>query len=126
MDASNSPNPLRPYYIPPTIGERTNLPALPSGVPNATRVPSSGTSIPQGFSRFDYSDLVSDGATSAGEVAKRWLNGALMGYAGALLFQPFVVGTTILQVQLNRASQVPKKTSKRRSTRSRRYSDSVR
>lgn len=105
----DQPNPLRPYYKPPSIG-------LPHDVPaGSTGAGSSGTTHGLGakngsaasyassardiFSDIDYTDYLSDSSPSSLETFNRQLNAWMYRYFGILLAQPFDVGKTILQVR---------------------------
>ncbi len=104
------PNPLRPYYIPPSVG----LPPDPlppynkTGVGDSSargiagaRSRSSFSSSARGIlSDLDYSDYLGDGAPSAGNIGKQLLDQALWKYTSVLLAQPFEVAKTILQCHL--------------------------
>jgi fusion and transport protein UGO1 len=98
------PNPLRPYYIPPSIG-------LPPETSNTSNYASTRTPIKYGasstyassardiFSDIDYSDYVSDSSQSTLDTIKELLDQALYKYMSVLLAQPFEVAKTILQVR---------------------------
>ena len=96
------PNPLRPYYIPPSIG----LPAseLPKTTPHASNSTTSGNIANFGnsardiFSDFDYSDYLGDQSPSVLESARQLLEAATWRYSRVLMSQPFEVAKTILQV----------------------------
>jgi len=103
------PNPLRPYYIPPSVG----LPADPT--PNTTfansfgskHVPSTsktsfGSSARDILSDLDYSEYLSDSSPSAVEVIKGLADQALWKYTSVLLAQPFEVAKTVLEVHVAR------------------------
>lgn len=99
-------NPLRPYYIPPTIGEQTEkaLPPRPSG-PH----PSGGVSLPSAryaskardiFQDIEYKNYIDTDSPSALESAKNFIDELLWKYTSVLMSQPFEVAKTILQVRL--------------------------
>lgn len=105
----DSPNPLRPYYIPPSIG----LPADP--VPNAAPRPSPsakpsasppkpsfGSQARDILSDLDYGvDLsLGDGSPTVAEMAKKLLDQAVWNYTSVLFAQPFEVAKTVLQLHL--------------------------
>ncbi|KAF2084592.1 mitochondrial carrier [Saccharata proteae CBS 121410] len=111
--ARDTPNPLRPYYIPPSIG----LPPDPS--PNSTTTsvaaahtkitpsasppkPSFGSQARDILSDLDYGvDLsLGDGSPSLAEMAKKLLDQAVWNYTSVLFAQPFEVAKTILQCHL--------------------------
>src|SRR5277367_1391651 len=82
------PNPLRPYYIPPSIGVPSNA------APNATSSPSFS------FPNLDYSDYMPDASPSVAASAKSLLDQAVWKYTTVLLAQPFEVAKLILQVHV--------------------------
>lgn len=119
----DSPNPLRPYYIPPSIGP----PA--TSIPNGTRTsssspqpsfpsragggggssrnnsialskPSFGAQARDYLSDLDYGEYLSDTNPSVAEMAKRLMDQALWNYTCVLLAQPFEVAKTVLQCHL--------------------------
>jgi fusion and transport protein UGO1 len=81
-------NPLRPYYIPPSIGVPSNA------APNATTSPSFS------FPNLDYSDYIPDASPSVAASAKSLLDKAVWKYTTVLLAQPFEVAKLILQVHV--------------------------
>jgi len=97
------PNPLRPYYIPPSVG---NLP-----VDNVTRAgnlgskhaststTSFGSSARNILADMDYSEYMSDTSPSVSGMAKALMEQAIRKYASMFCVQPFEVGKTVLQVQ---------------------------
>ncbi|KZF20300.1 mitochondrial carrier [Xylona heveae TC161] len=101
------PNPLRPYYIPPSLGlpPGASISQSPSGnIPgkNGAAAPpaSFGTSARDILSDLDYSEYLSDSSPSAGEMARDILDQALWKYTSILLAQPFDVAKTVLQCHL--------------------------
>lgn len=125
--ASREPNPLRPYYIPPSIGP------APSAVPaNASTQASSVPRVPRPSSSYQSNatdllpDLDLDFRSSAGEAwtnTRALLDTLAWRYASCLMAQPFDVAKTILQVSLPPnvvAASTPRKrkTSPRQSGRS--------
>ncbi len=92
------PNPLRPYYIPPSIGVSTE------GATNSTAagVPKAGASTSSSFAFPDlnYTDYISDASPSVTASAKTLIDKALWKYATVLLAQPFEVAKLILQVHV--------------------------
>lgn len=110
----DAPNPLRPYYIPPSIG-------LPAEVPQNQTSPSSyahssaNSSSPKAsfgsqardiLSDLDYDSYFADSSPSVAEHARRLLDQALWNYTSVLLAQPFEVAKTILQIH-QAAGQAP-------------------
>lgn len=95
------PNPLRPYYIPPSIGippEAANQTTHNISKPNGTAA-SYASSARDIFSDIDYSDYLSDNSPSSVQQMKDLLDQALYKYTSVLLSQPFDVAKTILQVR---------------------------
>ncbi|KAJ9629726.1 hypothetical protein H2203_002107 [Taxawa tesnikishii (nom. ined.)] len=103
----DSPNPLRPYYVPPSIG----LPPDPAANTSARGQPSSsgsgfGSSARDIFSELDYGAPFFDKeGPSAGELGKKIMDQAIWKYTSVLLAQPFDVAKTILQVRIAAASE---------------------
>jgi mitochondrial fusion and transport protein UGO1 len=92
------PNPLRPYYIPPSIGllsETKPSSSFESSGKNAAYVPSARNI----FSDIDYSNYVSESSQSTLDNIRSLLDDALHKYMSVLLAQPFDVAKTILQVK---------------------------
>ncbi|KAG9250912.1 mitochondrial carrier domain-containing protein [Emericellopsis atlantica] len=90
-------NPLRPYYIPPTIGERAESAPVAAG--NATT--SSGRYASKArdvFNDMEYGYLGEE-TTSAVQSVKDLLDELLWKYCSVLMAQPFEVAKTILQVR---------------------------
>ncbi|OIW22506.1 mitochondrial carrier [Coniochaeta ligniaria NRRL 30616] len=92
-------NPLRPYYIPPTIGDEP----LPAPGPHAFaegaatgKYTSKARDI---FSDIDYKDYISDDSSSVVQTVKDLLDELLWKYTSVLMAQPFDVAKTILQVR---------------------------
>ena len=106
------PNPLRPYYIPPSVG----LPTEPTShashasaahsiggkhVSSAAAAKATfGSSARDILSDLDYTDYLSDSSPSAMDILKRLVDQALWKYTSVLLAQPFEVAKTVLQVQV--------------------------
>lgn len=108
------PNPLRPYYIPPSVGPRPLSGTESSAAPNIGSKPPSSISDPRPslgssardlLSDLDYSDYLSDTSPSATAVVKRLVDRALWKYSSVLLAQPFEVAKTVLQVQHDASPQ---------------------
>lgn len=111
---TREPNPLRPYYKPPSIGIPQDLPPPPNttsappyksggathglGAKNgsAARYASSAREM---FNDLDYADYLSENHPSSFESVQRQLNEWTSKYFGVLLAQPFDVAKTILQVR---------------------------
>jgi mitochondrial fusion and transport protein UGO1 len=98
------PNPLRPYYIPPSIGPPPDVASAARSTSHtfhnkngtAATYASSARDI---FSDIDYSEYVSEGSLSTIDMIKELLDQALYKYMSVLLAQPFEVAKTILQVR---------------------------
>lgn len=94
------PNPLRPYYIPPSIGLPTDTVAASS---SGARVLGNKNNTPATYARdifsdIDYSDYVSEGSQTKLDTIRKVLDQALYKYVSVLLAQPFEIAKTILQV----------------------------
>jgi fusion and transport protein UGO1 len=96
----DAPNPLRPYYIPPSIGLPPDVPQnQSSAVFNArSSKPSLGSQARDILSDLDYDSYFPDTSPTVAGHAKRLLDQALWNYTSVLLAQPFEVAKTILQV----------------------------
>jgi fusion and transport protein UGO1 len=95
------PNPLRPYFVPPSIGlAHTKTEALARSPPtvNAANVTSFGSSARNIIPDFDYSDYLGDASPSVVDSVRQLLEEALWRYSRTLMSQPFEVAKTILQV----------------------------
>lgn len=100
----DGPNPLRPYYKPPSIG-------IPHDPPNTTSSGTHGLGPRNGsaasyassardmFSDMDYSDYLSDTSPSALESVRKQVDDWIYKYMSILLAQPFDVAKTILQIR---------------------------
>ncbi len=98
-----APNPLRPYYRPPSIGVLADLP------PNATShgtgsvkasSPSFGSSARDILSDLNYREILGQAGPSTGASIKRLLDQALWKYSSVFMAQPFEVAKMVLQCQL--------------------------
>ncbi|KAI1078728.1 mitochondrial carrier domain-containing protein [Whalleya microplaca] len=103
-------NPLRPYYIPPTIGEQVeSLPSRPNPNPfahsnaNATSTSTSSNRYASKardiFSDIDYKDHLEDLSPSTIQSVKQFIDELLWKYTSVLMAQPFEVAKTILQAR---------------------------
>ncbi len=105
------PNPLRPYYIPPSVGLPPDPASstIPSGI-NTKNVPSApstanfGSSARDILSDLDYTEYLSESSPSAAELLRGFADQALWKYASVLLAQPFEVAKTILQCHAARGA----------------------
>lgn len=100
-NSREGPNPLRPYYIPPSIGFPPEIQnAGSSGRGNAGNgTPSYASSARDIFGDIDYSDYVSESSQSTLDMIRQTLDEAMYKYLAVLLAQPFDVAKTILQVR---------------------------
>jgi fusion and transport protein UGO1 len=108
----DAPNPLRPYYIPPSIGLPPDVPqnqtssASPPAYGSRTSKSSFGSQARDILSDLDYDSYFQDASPTVAGHAKKLLDQALWNYTSVLLAQPFEVAKTILQVQ-EAKSQLP-------------------
>ncbi|KIW68350.1 hypothetical protein PV04_04303 [Phialophora macrospora] len=88
------PNPLRPYYVPPSIGT--------DALPNATSGASKPSSQASGFvfPDIDYSDYIPEGSPSLTGSIKSYIDQAFWKYTTVVLGQPFEVAKLILQARV--------------------------
>ncbi|EME43468.1 hypothetical protein DOTSEDRAFT_131138 [Dothistroma septosporum NZE10] len=127
MTPSREPNPLRPYYIPPSIG--TLATASPSQAPHAAAkasTPRSGASI--GSSARDLFDIDIDIKSTTSEAwqhTRSLVDTLAWRYTSVLLAQPFDVSKTILQVALppSSATAATAATPQKKRSRADRYED---
>lgn len=106
------PNPLRPYYIPPSIGE-TAAPAV-NATSSASKAPAVSASF--AFPDIDYSEYIPDGSPSVAGSVKSLLDQAVWKYTSVLMAQPFEVAKLILQVRVAQESDLDEPSSPRRSS----------
>ncbi|KAH8805829.1 mitochondrial fusion protein-like protein [Xylogone sp. PMI_703] len=103
--SQEAPNPLRPYYIPPSIG----LPHDTSS--NTTGVSTHGVGLKNGsaasyassareiFSDIDYSEYLTDASPSSVQMVRNFLDELTYKYVTIILAQPFEVAKVVLQVK---------------------------
>lgn len=125
----DAPNPLRPYYIPPSIGLPPELPpqtsnassaGMASGSPpysagpglrsSSLSKPSFGSQARDMLSDLDYDSYFPGSSSSSptvAEHAKKLLDQALWNYTSVLLAQPFEVAKTLLQIHEARGHLAP-------------------
>ncbi|KAF2170728.1 hypothetical protein M409DRAFT_18701 [Zasmidium cellare ATCC 36951] len=108
MAPSREPNPLRPYYIPPSIGPKPSVSASQTPAIGRTSAPRPSASISStARDLFPELDLDLKSTTSEAWQHTRSLFDTLAWrYTSVLLAQPFDVAKTILQVSLPPASTV--------------------
>lgn len=112
MSASREgPNPLRPYYIPPSVGHASNASHHATSPANlgSKNVPTStnsfGSSARNILADMDYSEYISDSPPSPTAMMKGLVEQAIWKYSSVFLAQPFEVSKTILQAQVARQGQ---------------------
>lgn len=122
-------NPLRPYYIPPKIGEPSETFSRsspgPNPFPDGRHVTGAGeryvSKARDMFSDLEYKDYLGEDSPSMVQNAKELLNELMWKYTSVLMAQPFEVSKTILQVRSQdenpslEASEEPRKLKKRTS-----------
>lgn len=98
-------NPLRPYYVPPTIGEPTAEPGHIPG-PNAFSRPADGAASAKYaskardiFSDLDYKDYIAEPSPTVVGSVKDVVNELMWKYTSVFLAQPFEAAKLILQVR---------------------------
>ncbi|KAH0562127.1 hypothetical protein GP486_003178 [Trichoglossum hirsutum] len=101
----DAPNPLRPYYISPSIGQppdSNSYQTFSSGNRNALPAPPKQpfSSARDMLSDLDYSDYLSDSSPSVMDMMQELLDQALWKYTSVLLAQPFEVAKMVLQCQI--------------------------
>ena len=99
------PNPLRPYYIPPSVKHpgdvRHNVSATSIGskpASTSTTTTSFGSSARNILADMDYSEYLSDSSPAPKDIVKQLLEQAIWRYTSVFLAQPFEVAKTVLQV----------------------------
>ncbi|KAK0720095.1 mitochondrial carrier domain-containing protein [Lasiosphaeris hirsuta] len=124
---SEGVNPLRPYYIPPSIGESPE--SLPTPGPRAfTQSNATGNYASKArgmFSDIDYKDYIADPSPSVIQTVRELLDELLWKYTSVMMAQPFEVAKTIMQVRvqddlggLAAAAAAAEETRQRQATRS--------
>ncbi|KAB8360854.1 hypothetical protein FH972_024588 [Carpinus fangiana] len=109
--SSEGPNPLRPYYKPPSIGIPADTPIPgntstpgslgPSSLRKAHPSPSFGSSARGILSDLDYEGILGETSSrSTGETVKKLLDQSVWKYSSVFMAQPFEVAKTVLQVYL--------------------------
>ncbi|KAI9664218.1 MAG: mitochondrial fusion and transport protein ugo1 [Alyxoria varia] len=114
--SSEGPNPLRPYYRPPSIGVQNPDSSIPNGsVPSSqgkgggggpggfsSSKPSSsggiGSSARNYLSTIDYNEFLGEtGAPTTGESVRALLDSLMWRYSSVFMAQPFEVAKMVLQ-----------------------------
>ncbi|KKZ68878.1 hypothetical protein EMCG_00049 [[Emmonsia] crescens] len=106
--SSEGPNPLRPYYVPPSIGLPKSPPNAASGLPVSNALVSKANirnSTREIFSDFDYSEYLGESSPTISDSIKELIEKALWRYSSVLTAQPFEVAKTILQVYVAQDAQ---------------------
>lgn len=107
-------NPLRPYYIPPRIGEQaeslpranpfSNPTSTSTHTPTPTTAPTTSAKYASKardiFPDIDYKDHLDELSPSTVESIKHFIDELLWKYTSVLMSQPFEVAKTILQVRI--------------------------
>lgn len=99
-DSRYQPNPLRPYYVPATIGRET------TPIPLSTTINASTSAPSFSFPDLDYSDYIPEGSPSALGNLRGLLDQALWRYVNTVLAQPFEVAKLILQARVAQEEDV--------------------
>ncbi|KAL1902413.1 hypothetical protein Sste5346_001393 [Sporothrix stenoceras] len=110
MASREGVNPLRPYYIPPSIGDDLYGPNTSAATNGTARsLPHGNGTSPYShkardiFADLDYKDYITEPSPSVVQSAKDVVDELLWRYTSVLMAQPFEVAKTILQVR----SQAP-------------------
>ncbi|KAL8948575.1 MAG: hypothetical protein Q9222_005243 [Ikaeria aurantiellina] len=110
----DEPNPLRPYYIPPSVGRPPNLSPKDSHSPplsgnygssQQSSSPSFGSSARNILADMDYSEYLSESSPSSSTTVKKIAERALWKYTSVFLAQPFEVAKIVLQVRAPNTGQ---------------------
>lgn len=98
----DAPNPLRPYYIPPSIGLTPDPSDAAAG--NSTRRPAGSQPGSRDFralfSDIDYGDYLPDSSPGVADMAKKLMDQAIWNYTSTFMAQPFEVAKIVLQCHL--------------------------
>ncbi|KAL6831181.1 mitochondrial carrier domain-containing protein [Trichoderma sp. SZMC 28015] len=101
-----TPNPLRPYYRPPTIEERAEPVSIPSSNPfsggNSYDVASGAKYASKAkhmLNDLDYKELIGEPSPSVVESARELVDELIWKYMSVLIGQPFEVAKMILQAR---------------------------
>ncbi|MCJ1275937.1 mitochondrial fusion and transport protein ugo1 [Puttea exsequens] len=109
------PNPLRPYYIPPSVGHPPNAAQNARSAPRldsknvSPSTNSLGSSARNILADIDYSEYIGDSSPSTSGVLKGLMEQAAWKYTSVILAQPFEVSKTILQVQVAKQGRAASK-----------------
>ncbi|KAL9103837.1 MAG: hypothetical protein Q9163_001157 [Psora crenata] len=106
MSTQREPNPLRPYYIPPSALQAADLPPKAPSGPNlsskyaSTSTNSFGSSARNILADMDYSDYIAEDSPGPKTFMKILLKQALWKYTSVFLAQPFEVAKIVLQAHV--------------------------
>jgi fusion and transport protein UGO1 len=108
----DTPNPLRPYYRPPSIGIPQDTPGTTSSGthglgPKNGSAASYASSARDMFSELDYGDYLSDTTPTAVDSIRKQVDDWFYKYTSVLLAQPFDVAKTVLQVRSQESEDGP-------------------
>ena len=100
-------NPLRPYYIPPSIGEPAETvnksSPSPNPFPDGRHVTAAGERYASKardiLSDLEYNDYLGDTSPSMVQNVKDLIDELIWKYSSVLMAQPFEVAKTLLQVR---------------------------
>lgn len=109
----DGPNPLRPYYIPPSIGKLPEVHHNASSAsnfgsknaPSTIQTTSFGSSARNILADMDYSEYLSDSSPSPVGILKGLMEQTLWRYTSVFLAQPFEVAKTVLQVHVRHSGR---------------------
>ena len=104
------PNPLRPYYVPPSVGSSqpqngTFATNASSKHVSSTSTNSFGSSARNILADMDYTDYIPESSPSSKAIIKGLVEQAMWKYTSVFLAQPFEVAKTVLQVQAGGQAQ---------------------
>lgn len=102
QEIRQGPNPLRPYYVPPSIGDFST----PSVNATASASKPSASSSSFAFPDIDYSDYIPEGSPSVLSSLKSLLDQAVWKYTSVVMAQPFEVAKLVLQVRVAQESDL--------------------
>lgn len=94
-------NPLRPYYVPPTIGETPDAAAAAAPFPGrhvtaGARYASKARDV---LADLDYKDYLKEPSPSVVQNVRELVDELMWKYSSVLMAQPFEVAKTILQAR---------------------------
>jgi fusion and transport protein UGO1 len=126
LATSREPNPLRPYYVPPSIGPTPS--ASPSQPLHAAKQSPTSSSSFSTSARDLLPELDIDLKSSTSEAwqqTRSLVDTLVWRYSSVLLAQPFDVAKTVLQVSLPPSNLAPGTPKKRKTSPKRTYSNGV-